>query len=120
MGFAKFKIILLALILHSACSYGQDTIVPSITQIPLKFITNTNHKIEKYSNRLSSKTEKTLQKLTKWENKIHKLLLKADPATAAQLFGEGKLTYASMLQKIQEGKQLAENTKAPTMSTTTN
>jgi hypothetical protein len=118
MSFAKFKIFLLALILHSALSYGQQennadsTTIPSITQIPLKFITRTNDKIDKYSNRLSSKTEKTLLKLTKWENKIKKLLDKASPETAAQLFGEGKQTFASMLQKIQEGKQLAENTKA--------
>ncbi len=109
MGFAKFTIFLLALILHSAHSYGQDTIIPSITKIPLKFIQQTNDKIDKYSNRITSKTEKTLQKLTKWENKIQSLLLKANPAVAEQLFGEGKQTFAGMLQKIQEGKALTEN-----------
>jgi hypothetical protein len=112
MGFAKFTIFLLALILHSAHSYGQDSIIPSITKIPLKFIQQTNDKIDKYSNRITSKTEKTLQKLTKWENKIHSLLLKANPAVAEQLFGKGKQTFASMLAKIQEGKALAENYKA--------
>jgi hypothetical protein len=112
MSFAKFKIILLALILHSAFSYGQDTVIPSITKIPLKFIEQTNNKIEKYSHRITSKTEKTLQKLAKWEAKIYKLLQKADPTIAEQLFGQGKETFASMLQKVQEGKALVENTKA--------
>jgi hypothetical protein len=106
-------IILLAITLQPARSYGQDTtIIPSITKIPLKFITQTNHKIDNYTNRITNKTEKTLIKLANWENKIHKLLDKTAPKTAAQLFGEGKLTFASMLQKVQEGKSLAENTKA--------
>jgi hypothetical protein len=122
MRVAKLNITLLALLLHSAYCYGQqannannaDSIaaVPSITKIPLKFITQTNDKIDKYTNRITSKTEKTLTKLAKWENKIHKLLDKASPQTAQQLFGEGKLTFASMLQKVQEGKSLAENSRA--------
>lgn len=116
MGFAKFTIFLLALTLLSAHSYAQaDTIIeaiPNITEIPLKFIQKTNEKIDKYNNRITSKTEKTLEKLTKWENKIHGLLLKTNPAVAEQLFGEGKQTFASMLQKIQEGKALTENYKA--------
>jgi hypothetical protein len=123
MRVAKLNITLLALLLHSAYCYGQqvnnannaaDSIaaIPSITKIPLKFITQTNDKIDKYTNRITSKTEKTLTKLAKWENKIHKLLDKASPQTAQQLFGEGKLTFASMLQKVQEGKSLAENARA--------
>jgi hypothetical protein len=115
MCFAKITIILLALTLHSALSYGQKdtniTTIPNITEVPLQFIKNTNHKIDKYSNRLSSKTEKTLEKLTKFENRIHKLLLKANPAVAEQLFGEGKQTFASMLAKVKEGKSLVDDTK---------
>jgi hypothetical protein len=112
MGFAKIKVFLLALILHSAHSYGQDTIVPSITKIPLKFINQTNDKIEKYSDRLTSKTEKTLEKLSKFENRIHKLLDKASPQIAQELFGQGRETFASMLAKIKKGKSLAEDTRA--------
>jgi hypothetical protein len=112
MRFLKSNILFLILILQAACCSGQDTIIPSITKIPLKFITQTNDKIEKYSNRITSKTEKTLTKLAKWESKIQKLLEKASPETAQQLFGQGKQTFASMLQKVQEGKSLAENAKA--------
>jgi hypothetical protein len=115
MRFLKITIILLALTLHSAYSYGQDTnttTIPNITEVPLKFIKNTNDKIEKYSDRLTLKTLRTLEKLAKFESKIYKLLLKADPNVANQLFGEGKETFASMLAKIKEGKSLAENASA--------
>jgi hypothetical protein len=101
------------LTLQTVFSYGQqDSIIPSITQIPLQFVNETNKKIDKYSQRITNKTEKTLDKLTKLENRIHKLLLKANPAVAEQLFGEGRETFASMLAKIKEGKSLAENYKA--------
>ncbi len=115
MGFAKFKIFLLVLTLHSAYSYGQKdtniTTIPDITEVSLKFIKNTNDKIDKYSNRLSSKTKKTLEKLSKWEVKIKKLLEKSSPQTAQQLFGEGRETFASMVAKIKEGKSLVESTR---------
>jgi hypothetical protein len=112
MRIAKIKLLLLTLILHSACVYAQDSIVPSITKIPLKFIEKTNSKIDKYTTRIKSKTQKTLEKLTKIEEKIHKLLLKASPETAEQLFGEGRTTFASMLTKVKEGKALVENYKS--------
>jgi hypothetical protein len=116
MGIRKVIIFLFALTLHSAFSYGQkDSTIPTIpivTEIPLKFINQTNDKIDKYSNRITSKTEKTLEKLAKWENKIHKFLLKANPTVAEQLFGEGRETFAGMLAKVKQGKSLAENYKS--------
>jgi hypothetical protein len=109
----KTIITILLLTLQTVLSYGQqDSLIPSITQIPLQFLNETNKKIDKYSQRITNKTEKTLYKLTKLENRIHKLLLKANPAVAEQLFGEGRETFASMLAKIKEGKSLAENYKA--------
>ncbi len=78
MRLVKVSLFLLAITLQSAHSYGQqDTSAntpTSITKVPLKFITQTNSKIDKYTHRVSSKTEKTLTKLTKWENKIQQLL----------------------------------------------
>jgi hypothetical protein len=109
----KTIIIFLLFTLQTVFSYGQqDSVIPSITKVPLKFIKQTNDKIEKYSNRITGKTEKTLEKLAKFENRIHKLLLKASPTVAEQLFGQGRETFASMLAKIKEGKSLAENYKA--------
>jgi hypothetical protein len=116
MKLACFMFTLLALTLQPINSYGQqDTIIsimPNITKVPLKFIKQTNEKIDKYSNRLTSKTEKTLEKLAKLENRIHKLLEKNSPETVQKLFGEGRETFASMLAKIKEGKSLLENYKA--------
>jgi hypothetical protein len=77
MRLSSFMFILFAITICSVDCYGQkDTntsTIPNISQVPLKFIKQTNDKIDKYSNRITSKTEKTLEKLTKWENKIHKL-----------------------------------------------
>jgi hypothetical protein len=95
----------------AATSYAQDSLIHTITELPVKFLKQTNDKIDKYTNRLTSKTEKTLVKLTRLENKIKKLLDQASPQTSQQLFSNGKLTFASMLQKIQEGKSLAENAR---------
>ena len=93
-------------------TYAQtDSIIPALKAIPLKYIKETNSKIDKYSSRITSKTEKTLEKFTKWETKIHSLIQKVDPATAEKLFGAGKQTFASMLQKVKEGKTLADNYK---------
>jgi Mg2+ and Co2+ transporter CorA len=111
MRIAKIKLLLLALILHSACVCAQDSIVPNITEIPLKFINQTNKKIDKYSNRITNKTEKTLEKLSNWEEKIRKLLNKTSPEIANQLFAEGRETFASMLAKVKEGKSLIEDTR---------
>ncbi len=115
MCFAKFKIFLLAFTLHSVLIYGQKdtniTTIPTITEVPLRFLKNTNDKIDKYSNRLNSKTEKTLSKLSNWEEKIKKILLRTSPQTAAELFGEGKQTFASMLAKVKEGKSLVEDNR---------
>ncbi len=89
-----------------------DSNLASLQKIPSKYLSQINNKVQKYTDRISSKTEKTLIRLSKWENKIHNLLDKASPETAQQLFGEGSITFSSMLHKVQEGKTVAENYKA--------
>lgn len=100
------------LITITQSGFAQHDTIPSISEVPLKFIEGSNKKIEKYTNRLSSKTEKALEKLTKWENKIQTLLRKADPASAERLFGPGKITFAAMLQKVKAGVALKDNYKS--------
>ncbi len=113
MRIFKIIVIHLLLTLQIVFCYGQqDSIIHTITEVPIKFLKQTNEKIDKYTSRITSKTGKTLTKLSKWENKIHAQLKRFSPETANQLFGTGKLTFASMLQKIQEGKSLVENAKA--------
>lgn len=89
-----------------------DTAFQSLQDLPSKYISTIDNKIEKYSHRLSSKTEKTLTKLARWENKIKGLLEKASPETAQRLFGNNQTTFSTLLQKLKEGKTIAEGYKA--------
>jgi hypothetical protein len=108
MGLFRLVTLLLILIICSPCMAQNGSTIESLQQLPLKYITQLDNKIDKYSNRISSKTEKTLAKLSRWENKIRTLIEKADPATAERLFGN-QTTFATLLQKLQEGKSIAAN-----------
>lgn len=89
-----------------------DSIIQNIQDVPAKYITRIDNKIDKYSSRITGKTEKTLAKLSKWETKIKGLLEKVSPETAQKLFGNDQLSFSSLLQKIKEGKTVADNYKA--------
>ena len=91
-------------------TYAQsDSTVTALQNIPVKYIESIDKKISTYSSRITNKTEKTLEKLTKWENKIHSLLLKVNPDAASRLFGNDQTAYSHVLQKIKEGQQVIEN-----------
>jgi hypothetical protein len=113
-----FRLAAFLLITTLACStpckaqQQTDSTIESLQALPLKYINQLDNKIDKYSNRISSKTEKTLERLSKWEQKIHQLIKKADPSTAERLFGNNQTTFTTLLQKLQEGKSIAENYQA--------
>ncbi len=109
MSHIRLVIFLLIIMACNPCYAQTDSTIASLQQLPIKYINQLNNKIDKYSNRISNKTEKTLAKLSRWENKIRTLIEKADPATAERLFGNNQTTFATLLQKIQEGKTIAEN-----------
>jgi len=90
-----------------------DSVISSVTEIPQKFIQQADKKITRYSSRLTSKTEKTLTKLARWETKLRPIIEKASPQTAKQLFGPGKVTFTSLLAKLQVGKNLVKKARAP-------
>ena len=92
-----------------ACNcYAQvDSTIESLQKIPAKYISKVDSKIDKYSNRITSKTEKTLAKLSKWENKIKNILDQVSPETSEKLFGSNATTFTTLLKKIQEGKAIA-------------
>ncbi len=106
--FRLVTILLLLMACNLPCKAQKDSTIESLQALPLQYITQLDNKIDKYSQRISSKTEKTLQRLAKWENKIKTLLEKTSPETAARLFN-GQTTFTTLLQKIQEGKSIAEN-----------
>lgn len=88
-----------------------DSTLNAVAAIPVKYYKQAEKKITKYSDRITSKTEKTLTKLSKWENKIKVLLDKASPATSAKLFGNNQQTFTTLLQKVKAGENLVAKNK---------
>jgi hypothetical protein len=84
----------------------------NLQKVPVKYLNAVENKIDKYSSRITGKTEKTLAKLSKWENKIQSLLEKVNPEAANNLFGPGKTTFTVLLQKLREGQNIADGFRA--------
>jgi hypothetical protein len=89
---------------------AQSKLVVSVNDssisLPPNYLRQVKSKVDKYHHRITGKTEKTLAKLAKWENKIHSLLQKANPQAAASLF-DNQLTFAAVLEKYQHGQAIA-------------
>ncbi|MBL7732751.1 MAG: hypothetical protein JNM88_16355, partial [Chitinophagaceae bacterium] len=77
--------------------------------LPEKYLTTISSKADLYYSRLTGKTEKTLEKLARWEGKIKSILEKTSPETAQRLFGNGQLTFAALLEKYKQGKAAADD-----------
>jgi hypothetical protein len=80
--------------------------------VPVKYIQQANKKIDQYTSRITSKTEKTLTKLSRWENKIKNIVEKASPETAQRLFGNNQLTFTTALEKYKKGESVIANQRA--------
>ncbi|MEO6720866.1 MAG: hypothetical protein ABIN67_10875 [Ferruginibacter sp.] len=81
-----------------------DSTLDNLQQIPTKYVKDIDKKITQYSSRITKKTEKTLTKLSRWENKIQGLLQRVSPEAANRLFGNNQLTFTSLLQQIKSGE----------------
>ncbi|MBL7733124.1 MAG: hypothetical protein JNM88_18275 [Chitinophagaceae bacterium] len=77
--------------------------------LPEKYLTTISSKADLYYSGLTGKTEKTLEKLARWEGKIKSILEKTSPETAQRLFGNGQLTFAALLEKYKQGKAAADD-----------
>ncbi len=89
-----------------------DSIIETLSQFPKKYFTEVENKIDKYTSRVSCKTEKTLTKLSRWENKIKSLLEKTSPETAQRLFGNNHLTFTAALEKYKKGESVFNQQRA--------
>lgn len=89
-----------------------DSLIDQVQKIPLKYLKQVDTKIEKYSDRITGKTKKTLEKLSRWETKIKSLLEKVSPETAKKLFSNDQISFSAVLQKIKQGENVFNNTKA--------
>lgn len=105
--------VLLALLLSlsNLCFAQGDSSIQLVKEVPVKYLKEVDKKIDKYSKRITNKTEKTLAKLSSWESKVKRILLKTSPATAAKLFAPGTPTFSSTLEKYKQGLSIAENYK---------
>ncbi len=108
----KFQLILAILLLPILCKSQSDSAFRSLQNVPIKYFSAIDKKIDKYSTRINSKTEKTLAKLSRWEKKIQSLLEKTNPEAAKNLFGPGKTTFTTLLQKLKEGQNIANGYRA--------
>jgi hypothetical protein len=95
----------LYLLLLPFAGMSQDT--PMAIKAPQRFIEQAENKATKYYRRLQSKTEKTLTKLARWEERVKNLLQKASPETAQRLFAPGQPSFASLLEQYRKGQTMA-------------
>jgi hypothetical protein len=103
-----YKILLFCFATSISCNnaFSQvDSTLQTLSTVPTKYISTIDKKINTYSKQVSSKTKKTLTKLARWEVKLKGMLEKASPETSAKLFGNGQLTFAALLQQLEQGEQ---------------
>ena len=93
------------------CFAQVDSTTLIINKLTGKYATIVDKKVDVYTKRLTTKTEKTLVNLAKWEQKIYKTLNKVNPEAASRLFSEPNQTFTDALNKYREGKSIAENYK---------
>jgi hypothetical protein len=84
-----------------------DSVAKSLQQIPQKYIQGLDSKMDKYTSRVNTKTEKTLKKLSHLENKIQPILQQADPQAEQRLFGNGQMTFTTLLQQYESGQAIS-------------
>ncbi len=112
MGAIRVLMLTLLLLVFLQSNAQTDSSFEAIQNLPVKYLSNIDKKIDKYSDRITGKTEKTLAKLSKWENKIKGILDKVSPEASQKLFGNNQTTFSTLLKRIQEGKAVAEGYKA--------
>lgn len=100
----KQLIIAIFLLLNLSVAAQVDSTLTQLQSLPAKYLETVSAKADKYYKDVTSKTEKTLEKLVKWEEKIRSLLEKVSPETAVKLFSNSQITFATLLQKYKEGK----------------
>lgn len=86
-----------------------DSSLVSVISAPEVYFQEVEHKIKKYTGQVNAKTVRTLEKLSRWEDKIKTLLLKTNPKAAERLFGNEQATFGFLLSKIKEGKTISGN-----------
>ncbi len=77
-----------------------------LSEVPTRFFTAIDKKLDHYTHRIDAKTGRTLARLARWEAKLKNILEKASPETAARLFGPGQLSFARVYAQYQAGQRM--------------
>lgn len=110
MRFIPTALIVIFVFISFFVKAQNDSTFEQLQKFPANnFLYQTQKKVDQYKERIYHKTIKSLEKLSRWEDKIKKLLDKASPETAAQLFSYDKLSFNSLLEKYKKGESVLEN-----------
>ena len=112
MNLNRICFIILILTLANNSWAQVDSVLQNIQNIPIKFIKQADKKIDRYTNRITNKTERTLTKLSRWENNIHKLLEKVNPEVSQRLFAVNQLSFTKALEKYKKGENIITDQRA--------
>jgi hypothetical protein len=78
--------------------FAQTDTLNEIRKQANKYISQVNRKAVIYKERIGGRIEKTLGRLARWEQKIGEQLQNRHPEIFEQLFGNGRLTFATLLE----------------------
>jgi hypothetical protein len=87
----------------------KDSSLQNLKNLPAKYFDQEDAKMDKYTTNVNTATVKVLQKLSRLENKVKPILEETNPAAADRLFGNGQMTFGTLLQKIQNGDSITMN-----------
>lgn len=111
---SALKLIFIIFFIYPLCNVSAqtDTSFALSQKLSQKYFTQTSGKINRYTKRVTDKTEKTLTKLCRWESKIQSLLRKADPETAERLFSPNAVSFKKLLEEYKQGESKMQQYKA--------
>ncbi|MEO5890617.1 MAG: hypothetical protein ABIQ31_10210 [Ferruginibacter sp.] len=101
------KIIFLLLLALATQAQDAGTLNNELQRIPGKYFDGLEKKAKQYIRNIDCKTENTLVKLSRWENKIRAILKRVNPEATSLLFSEGRPTFTTVLQEIRNGASFA-------------
>ncbi|MBV7531180.1 hypothetical protein [Chitinophaga sp. sic0106] len=95
---------------------AQDSLLQKSKEIPQKYYSAVQHKADALNKQLTARTEKALSRLSKYEEKMKKKMMKVDSSQAKALFENSQQKFASLKDKLKAktdkipGKNLLSNT----------
>ncbi len=77
---------------------AQDSLLKKSIEIPNKYYSTVEHKADVLNRQLTKRTEKTLNRLSKYEEKMKKRMMKIDSTSARKMFDESQQKFC-LLEK---------------------